>query len=513
MGNNGAIDLEKKLQEDIERFTNDPYGFVMYAYPWGEPGTILANETGPDEWQEKVLKDLGHALTHGWVLNDGIKIDCASGIFVAVSSGHGIGKSALMAWLDDWWMSTRPNPQLVTTANTMEQLSSKTWREKAKWHKLLINKHWFKWTATRYFCMASPETWFSAALPWSEKRPEAFAGTHEKYVMLKFDEASAIPPIIWENAEGGMTEADGQKIWVVFGNPTQNTGRFHQCFHKDRSRWIKYTVDSRNSKRTDKELIQRWAELYGDDSDFFRIRVKGTFPRSGSKQFIGNDLVEAAKGKVIHPSQYITRAKILGVDTARYGDDQTVSIKRQGLASYGLKKHRGLNTQTAAGLIAQEIQEWKPDGVMLDMGNTGAAVYDILTEWGYEITPVWFGSESDDKTVYYNKRVEMWGRMRDWLKTGGCIPADNELCDDLIGPEYGFTGKEQYQLEAKEDMKSRGLSSPDCGDALALTFAYPVEKREIELPDPRIIKDKQYPTTGQYSSVEMDDFDKQMFGE
>lgn len=477
MSQTSSNNVEQKLQERISEFVKDPLGFVRYAYPWGEAGKALENETGPDHWQEDVLRDIGHGLKHGWVINNGIKKDCTSGIFIAIASGHGIGKSALMAMIDQWFMSTHPNPAIITTANTDTQLKTKTWREMSKWHKRLINAHWFLWTATKFICKAAMQTWVSNAIPWSESNPEGFAGTHEKYVLIKYDEASAIPSIIWETTEGAMTEADGVKIWITFGNPTQNTGRFKDCFGKDRSRWITYNIDARDSKRTDKKLFDTWGKLYGEDSDFFRVRVKGQFPRAGTKQFIPSDIVEAAQGKVYHPSVYLKATRILSIDIARYGDDKTVFIKKQGKVSFGMQKFRNLDTVTCAGRIAEEINSYKPDVTILDMGNTGAAVYDILDSWGYDITPVWYGSSADDSNTYYNKRTEMWGRMRDWLKNGGAIPEDSELYDDLIGPEYTFSMKEQFQLERKKDMKVRGQASPDCGDALAQCFAFTVVEK------------------------------------
>jgi hypothetical protein len=472
-----AIEIKKQLMDRISKFHNDPYGFVMFAYPWGEKGTPLADENGPDPWQEKILKDISHGLQNGWIENEGQKIDCSTGIYIAVRSGHGIGKTTLMTWLDHWFSSTHPNPQCITTANTKEQLTSKTWREMSKWHKLLINQHWFKWTATRFICLSEPSTWFSSAIPWSVHNPEAFAGAHEKYVMVKFDEGSTIIDAIWETTEGAMTDSKGIKIWIVFGNPTRNTGRFTECFKKFRHRWVTYEIDSRLSSRTDKNKIAQWIEDYGEDSDFVRVRVKGQEPRAGVMQFIPNDIVEAAKDRVVHISDYINRPKILAVDIARFGDDQTVLIKRQGTAAYGLKKYRNLSTQQVAGIIAQEIQNYEPDATFLDMGSTGAAVFEILIGWGYDVTGVWFSAAADDQKIYFNKRVEMWGKLRDWIRDGGCIPDDNELRDDLIGPEYGFSSTEQFQLEKKEDMKSRGIASPDCGDALALTFAYPVASK------------------------------------
>lgn len=468
-------DVEVELQKRISTFHDDPYGFVMYAYPWGEKGTTLEYETGPDKWQEQVLRDISQGLQYGFIENNGTIVECKNGrVWVAVRSGHGIGKSTLMAWLDHWFLSTRRSPQCITTANTEIQLRTKTWRENGKWVRLLINAHWFDWSATRLVCKAAPETWYSQAVPWSATNPQAFAGTHEKHVMMKYDEASEIDDPIWEVTEGAMTEPHGVKIWVVFGNPTKASGRFSECFKKFRSMWTTYEIDARDSKRTDHDFISQQIELYGEDSDFIRIRVKGQEPRAGTAQFIPTEVAEKAKGRHISQGKYHTHPKILGVDIARFGGDSTVIIKRQGLAAYDMKKYKDNNTQTIAGLVAEEIQVWGPDAVFLDMGNIGASVYDILTGWGYRVTGVWFSGTPINKDMYLNKRVEMWGRMKNWLGNGGCVPDDNELRDDLIGPEYQFTLKEQFQLESKKDMRKRGLASPDCADALALTFAQSV---------------------------------------
>ena len=127
-------------------------------------------------------------------------------------------------------MSTRPHLSGVVTANTMSQLSTKTWRELALWYKRLINRHWFKWSATKFWHVEHPETWAVHATPNSEHNSEAFAGLHAKYVLMIFDEASAIPDKIWEVAEGALTDSDTEIIWLAFGNPTRSTGRFRECF-------------------------------------------------------------------------------------------------------------------------------------------------------------------------------------------------------------------------------------------------------------------------------------------
>jgi hypothetical protein len=459
---------EDRLKRAVARFYYNPLGFVRFIWPWGS-GPLDGHE-GPDIWQKDVLTYIGQRTREG----------SSVGVRVAVSSGHGIGKTALIAWLIDWFMSTRPHPQVVVTANTKTQLETKTWRELARWHRMSLNRHWFQQTATRFFLNAHPETWFAAAIPWSKERSEAFAGTHEKHVLVLYDEASIIPDEIWEVTEGAMTTAGA--IWVAFGNPTRNTGRFAQCFGKNRHLWWTKKVDSRTSKvATNRELINQWVHDYGEDSDFVRIRVRGEFPRAAANQLIPVDLVDAAAGRFRHEAEFMFAPRVLGVDVARFGDDQSVIIQRQGLAASGLKKFRHLDTMTFSGLVVREIEAFKPDAVFVDAVGIGAGVVDRLNQLGYGgvVIPVNAGERAMDRDQYHNLRTEMWDKMRDWLKAGGAIPDDIELRDDLIGPEYQYDARDRLALERKEDMKARGLASPDCGDALALTFARAVYKRNV----------------------------------
>lgn len=450
------------IWDAFAEFYADPLGFVFFAFPWGEGG--LKGQDGPDEWQVEVLRELGRG-----------SISAQEAVRIAIASGHGIGKTALVAWIILWFIATRAHPQIVVTSNTKPQLETKTWRELSKWHKLMLGRDEFEWTATKFYMRANPETWFAAAITWSKERSEAFAGTHEENVLVIFDEASLIDDAIWEVAEGAMTTPGA--FWVAFGNPTRNTGRFRECFGRFRHRWTGKQIDSRTAKMANKAEIDRWIEDYGDDSDFVRVRVKGQFPRASSLQFIGVDLVEAAAGRHVREDQYNDMPRIIGVDVARFGDDQSVIIRRQGLASWTPRKFREVDNMALVGLILQEIETWRPDAVFIDAGG-GTGVIDRLRQLGHHVIEVHFGAEATDKQHYRNKRAEMWGRTRDWLKAGGAIANDQDLRADLIGPEYGFTDKDQIQLERKEDMKARGLASPDCGDALALTFAYHVDRIE-----------------------------------
>jgi hypothetical protein len=459
-----AKDQELTLIEHIEKFVYDPLGFVYYIFDWGNGR--LKDEEGPDKWQAEILRAIG----------DG-SLTTEEALQLAARSGHGIGKTALIAWIILWFSSTRPHPQIVVTANTKPQLETKTWRELAKWHKLAANEHWFKWTATKFYHIQYPETWFAVNTPWSKERSEAFAGTHEKHVLIIYDEASAIDDIIWEVTEGAMTTPGA--MWIVFGNPTRNTGRFSECFKRYRHRWKTWEIDSRQAKKADQDKIRQWIEDYGEDSDFVRVRVKGQEPRTGFKQFIGNELVEEAMNRSIHRSQIDHAPKVLGVDIARFGDDQSVFILRQGLMAFQPRKFRNINTMELGDLIHEEATRLMVDGIILDMGSFGAAVFDYLTEklGRRDVVGINFGGKPIDEKIYKNKRAEMYGRARDWLRVGGCLPDDRELRDDLTGPEYWYDIKERIQLEPKEDMKERGLASPDCGDAFCLTFAADIHKK------------------------------------
>lgn len=470
------LDESGILAERFRLLRHNPLGWVDIAYPWGEPGTMLEAEPGPEQWQADLLGHIGDQLAKG-----------VSPICVAVRSGHGVGKSSLMAMVRGWAMSTMADTRGLVTANTGAQLVTKTLPEFAKWHNLAINAHWFDGSMAYRYALdpAHRETWRFDAVTWSQENPAAFAGLHNagRRILLQFDEASEIPPVIWETAEGALTDADTEIVWLAFGNPTQTSGRFAECFGAGRSRWHCVEIDARSVRRTNKALIEEWARHYGEDSDFFRVRVKGQAPRAGSTQFIGHDLVEAAMARQVVAT--INDPLIYGVDVAREGDDQSVLFKRRGpdARDWPPLAWRIPDVMEVASRVAAEAAREKPDAIFVDIGGQGGGVVDRLRQLGFRPIGVNFGSGADRASLsitdnmgenYANKRAEMWGAMRAWLRDRGAIPNLRELRDDLTGVQYGYNVREEIQLERKKDMKKRGLASPDYGDALALTFAYPV---------------------------------------
>lgn len=453
------------LARELSVYYADPLGFVLYVFPWGKKGTRLAEEDGPDEWQIEVLDELGKAVREGQDVADALPV------LLAVASGHGIGKTALISWIILWFITTRDFPQIVVTAGKKDQLTSKTWRELAKWTKLAINGHWFIWTATKLEHALYPDMWYAHAIPWSKNAPENFAGTHEKHVLVLFDEASAIDDVIWEVTDGAMTTPGA--MWIAFGNPTKNTGRFFDCFNRFRKMWRTFQIDSRTAKKANRRLLDMWVDIYGEDSDFVRVRVRGEFPRAGDLQFISSEDVRAAIDRTAVGQDLY--GKVLGVDVARHGQDQSVLCLRQGKKLLKLKKLRINDTMQLAARVAEFINDERPDAVFVDATGIGWGVVDRLHQMGYTfVIGVQVGERAFRPEQFYNRRAELWYDMREWIKDGGDLPDDKELETDLTSIEYGFDGKNRYVLESKDDMKERGLDSPDTADALALTFHSPV---------------------------------------
>jgi len=215
-------DPQLLLVEDIAGFASDPLGYVLYAFPWGVKGGPLANKK-LRTWQRKKLAWMRDKLQGGAVERGEV-------IRSAVASGHGIGKSAFVAMVLMWAFDTREDTRGVVTANTERQLLTKTWPEVTKWHNMAITKHWSTITATALHSNdpAHEKNWRIDAVPWSEGNTEAFAGMHNEgnRLILVFDEASAIGDKVWEVAEGALTDENTEILWLVFGNPTRNTGRF-----------------------------------------------------------------------------------------------------------------------------------------------------------------------------------------------------------------------------------------------------------------------------------------------
>jgi hypothetical protein len=464
------------------QYKDNPLAFVMYTFPWGEAGTPLEHFSGPRKWQREVLQSIADHIKQ----NKG-KVDFDT-LRQAVSSGRGIGKSALVSWVVIWMLSTRIGSTTIVSANSESQLRSVTWAEITKWLAMSLNSHWFEVSATRLM----PAKWLTELVErdlrkgtrywgvegrlWSAENPDAYAGVHNfDGVMVIFDEASGIDDSIWAVTAGFFTENTPNRFWLAFSNPRRNTGYFYECFNSKRDFWRTQVVDARTVEGTDKAVYQNIIDEYGPDSSQAHVEVYGQFPNAGDDQFISSLLVDDAMARAKYKDE--TAPIIVGVDPARFGADATVIAIRQGRDIVAIKRYRGDDTMTVVGHVIDAIEEYKPALVVIDEGGLGAGIVDRLKEQRYKIKGINFGSKSKNPIMYGNKRAEIWGAMREWLKSAS-IPSDRFLKSDLISPMMKPDSKGTIFLESKKDMKARGLASPDAADAIAVTFAFPVAHRE-----------------------------------
>jgi hypothetical protein len=471
-----TIEETADLVEELLATTNDPTRFVELAFP----------EIKLEAWQFEVLETIGGQL------RENARLDRWKAVQIAVASGNGVGKTALLSWIILWALVTFEETLGVTTAGTEPQLRTRLWGELSKWFVQLPEalRGAFELSATAIFNRQLSHTWRVDGRPWSERNQEAFSGLHNfgKRVLMIMDEASMIPDPIWRACDGMLNDADTQTLWLVFGNPLRLDGRFPMCFPGGRfsGLWKSIQVDSRTVSITNKESINEKLAYYGETSNYARSHILGQFPTASTTQLIPLDWVETAALRETwqHPQD----ALILGCDVASgHGEDSSVIYIRRGLdgRSHPPRKFPGLDPLQFAYNIAAAANELNADGIFVDAGGVGEGTAAKLRELGLAVHAVYFGAKSDNPdgiTRCANKRSAMWCAMAQWLKAGA-IPNDPELKAQLIGPEYS-ENPQGIVLERKEDMRSRGLASPDVADALALTFAAPVFSQASGLAGP-----------------------------
>ncbi len=500
----------KAKHQHHKGFHSDPLGFVLAAYPWGEPGP-LERYDGPDNWQRELLIELGEEIRKRKFNG----VDPVKPIQITRSSGHGIGKGVMTAFLTDFLMSTRPNAIGTVTANTYGQLETKTWAAIQKWTKLCFTAHWFEMSGSLMYKDGFREQWFTAPISCAEENAQAFAGQHNAnstsfYII---DEGSNVPDAIYNVADGGLT--DGEPMIFVFGNPTRRHGKFYRInFGDERKRWLHKAIDSRTCKFTNKELIKDWSDDWGEDSDRFRVQVKGLPPAASDLQYISTSLVGEAQRRT--PTVLRNDPLICGLDVSRGGADNCVFRFRRGQDAQSIPAIRISGEDARNSTILENkaldllrngvpIPEQKEDSIFgisegyrgerripismmfIDGTGVGGPICDHIKQLGFEkqVTEIQFGWEAPNTAgieACANQRSWMWALLKKWLEKGS-IDNSSDLESDLTRPMYHYNAKNELVLESKEAMKKRcgtiGHSgSPDDGDALALTFARPVAPRK-----------------------------------
>jgi len=407
---------------------------------------------------------------------------------VSAKAGHGTGKTTSLAWIVLHYMSTRPMCKIPCTAPSKHQLFDVLWPELSKWHnhmkkteKGLLFARNLDWTKEKLSNLMQPEEWFAVARTATKENPEALQGFHADYILNIVDEASGVDDDIFEVLEGSYGTKETKSIWM--GNPTRCEGAFYRSFGDEKKFFDNMTMSCIKSSLPPRRYIDRMAQKYGLDSNMYRVRVLGEFPEKEGDSYIPLALCVDARHRDI-PLQ-IQYKKVFGVDVARYGDDESVIAIRQGDMFHPYHVLRNKNTMELAGFVASLANKEKPEAIFIDVIGIGAGVYDRLKELGFNVIAINVAEVPYEFPQKYKRlRDELWGKMRDWLEARRGKIWDNEDMDlsaQLSGPKYKVTSDGKIQIESKDDMKKRGIKSPDIADAHIMTFAQPISNYNTDL--------------------------------
>jgi hypothetical protein len=411
----------------------------------------------PDPWQADALRALAHGHTR-----------------LSIRSGHGVGKSCFAAWAMTWFANTRAPFKVGVTAPSAPQLFDALWPELRSWFGRLPDGWRDLWdlTTDRIALKAAPDECFITARTARADKPEALQGLHSANIMLVADEASGVDEAVFEAAGGSMSSPGA--ITVLLGNPTRATGFFWRTHMLERDRWYARRVGSNDSTRVDPKFCQEIADRYGLESNAYRVRVLGEFPLADSDTLIGAAMVDEAMKRDV--ALDLTAPELWGVDVARFGTDSSVLLKRRGFVVPEMpRRWRQIDTMTLAGAIKAEFdlaKQSRPALIVVDVIGIGAGVVDRLGEQGLPVLGVNVAESASTTARFARLRDELWFRAREWLEARHCrLPYNEQFRDDLCGPRYSFLSDGRLQVESKNAMRSRGLSSPDIADAFCLTFA------------------------------------------
>jgi phage terminase large subunit len=406
-----------------------------------------------EDWQRRFLKAVGRGERR-----------------ISVRAGHGVGKSAACSWALLWFMFTRYPQKSICTAPTQSQLFDALFSEVKKWCNELprFMRDQVEIFSDRIELKASPENSFMSARTSSSERPEALAGVHAEHVLLVVDEASAVPEPVFEAASGSMSGFTATTILI--SNPTRNTGLFFKTHHQLSEQWFRLHVSCLESKLVSPDFVQQIKDTYGETSSAYFVRVLGEFAPREDDVLIPAELVDAAMSRDVVLDTH--EPLVYGLDVARFGDDRTVLVKRQGNVVMSPIVWSGQDLMQTVGRVINEAKQDSPAEILVDSIGVGAGVADRLREQGFNVRDVNVAEVSALNPIASKLRDDIWLTLKDWLGKRMCrLPRSEELRGELVGPTYTFLSNGKIKVEAKVDMKRRGLRSPDIADALCLTFA------------------------------------------
>lgn len=402
---------------------------------------------------------------------------------VAVSSGHGIGKTTILAILILWYLTTKPYSKVVAIAPTEAQITALLWPEVEKWRqKSPLLKRIIAWERSRIYNTAYPNSWF--AIYRTPQKPENVQGFHEDNLIFLCDEASGIPDEILEVIDALRTKKNN-KI-VMMSNPTTTSGFFYEVIKGKREGWKVFFVPVTKAipDIVSEEYVEHMKKTYGENSAVYKIRVLG-IPADASvaNLVFKREEVLKAMNREMEPSSPIA----IGCDVARSGANKTSICIRAGKKVLGFRTSTTWNTMEAVRAIIQIIEEVREkyrdlakEGifVVIDETGVGGGVVDRIMELSrtnrglsnVKVLPVNFGAGSPEKE-FENMGTYLWMKFRELINQVE-LPNNPELLEQLSTRRYEITSKGRLILEAKKRAEKRDRLSFDLADSLVLSF-YP----------------------------------------
>lgn len=453
----------RQAQRNIRRWREDPVSFVV---------DVMKVE--PDAWQLDALASLGGSQNPRRRLG--------------MKACTGPGKSATLAWIG-WhrlvcFADRGEHPKGVALSGEgRDNLRDNLWAELAKWQQRSeFLKSAFTHNQSQIYANDHSETWFLSARSYAkDANPEAIgrslSGLHSRYPFILLDETGGMPPAVGQKASQAFTGGVVDGLIAAAGNPTSTNGLLHTICTTERHLWTIITItadpdDPKRTPRVDVEHAREQIKLHGRDNPWVMATILGLFPPSAFNALLSVDEVEAAMRRSLREDAYSWSQKRLGIDVARFGDDRSVIFPRQGLMAFRPVELRGMRTTDIAARVMIAKDKWGSEAEFIDdTGHWGHGVIDNLIAAGHSPLGIQFHAPALDPR-YKNRRAEMWLKMAEWVKRGGCLPNIPEFVAELTTPTYTFSGG-KFILEEKDQVKKRLGRSPDLGDGLALTFSIP----------------------------------------
>jgi len=393
---------------------------------------------------------------------------------ISVRSGHGTGKSTAASWAMLWFFLMHYPNKVVVTAPTSSQLFDALFAELKRWINELppAMQQLVNVKSDRVEHVAAPSEMFISARTSRAETPEALAGVHSEHVMLVVDEASGVPEQVFEAAAGSMSGHSA--VTIMLSNPTRSSGTFYESQTRLSDSWWTRRWSCVDSPLVSDEFVEEMRQRYGEESNAFRIRVLGEFPLADDDTIIPFHLVESATHRDVEVSD--ETKPVWGLDVARFGTDCTALCKRQGPVVTEIRSWRGLDLMQTVGRVVAEYEALSPSNrpreILVDSIGIGSGVVDRLRELELPVRGINVAESPSMKETYTNLRSELWFKTKAWLEDRSCkLPPNDQLIAELTSIRYSFTSSGKMKAEGKDEMRRRGLSSPDLADALCLTMA------------------------------------------